>query len=70
MAGGGTLFKYINNTKEGCDEKESPLPFELKAAFARDIAAGMDYLHRKAIIHRDLNSHNCLIREVTKPLER
>ena len=35
-----------------------------RMAIARDIAAGMEYLHRSSIIHRDLNSNNCLVKEV------
>ena len=34
-----------------------------KVSFAKDLAAGMAYLHSMSIIHTDLNSHNCLVRE-------
>ncbi|XP_034827894.1 LIM domain kinase 1 isoform X1 [Maniola hyperantus] len=33
-----------------------------RVRLARDVAAGVGYLHRMNVIHRDLNSHNCLIR--------
>ncbi|XP_023236843.1 LIM domain kinase 1-like [Centruroides sculpturatus] len=53
---GGTLKELIHNLNE-------TLPWEQRVNFARDIASGMAYLHSMNIIHRDLNSHNCLVRE-------
>ncbi|CAI9588874.1 unnamed protein product [Staurois parvus] len=37
-------------------------PWQQKVSFSKDIACGMAYLHFMSIIHRDLNSHNCLIK--------
>lgn len=54
---GGTLKDLIHDMNE-------PLPWEQRVNFAKDIASGMSYLHASNIIHRDLNSHNCLVREV------
>ncbi|KAG7206030.1 hypothetical protein KM043_003433 [Ampulex compressa] len=53
---GGTLRALLHDTNE-------ILPWAQRTSFAKDIAAGMAYLHSMNIIHRDLNSHNCLVRE-------
>ncbi|XP_062341147.1 LIM domain kinase 1-like [Osmerus eperlanus] len=52
----GTLRETIN-------KMDSDFPWRVRVSFAKDIAAGMAYLHSMNVIHRDLNSHNCLVRE-------
>ncbi|XP_068456472.1 LIM domain kinase 1-like isoform X2 [Clinocottus analis] len=53
---GGTLRETI--IKMGED-----FSWSTRVGYAKDIAAGMAYLHSMNVIHRDLNSHNCLVRE-------
>lgn len=53
---GGTLREIIK-------KMDSNFPWNQRVSYAKDIAAGMSYLHSMNIIHRDLNSYNCLVRE-------
>ena len=40
-----------------------PFSSSLRINLALDMAHGMAYLHRNGMLHRDLNSHNCLLRK-------
>lgn len=58
-----TEFIPGGSLKELIHDSGLPLSWEQRISFARDISCGMNYLHSKNIIHRDLNSLNCLVRE-------
>ncbi|XP_064540648.1 LIM domain kinase 1 isoform X2 [Drosophila montana] len=53
---GGCLKELIHDSSQ-------TLSWAQRVCLARDIACGMSYLHSMNIIHRDLNSMNCLVRE-------
>uniref|UniRef100_A0A8B9H1Y0 LIM domain kinase 2 n=1 Tax=Astyanax mexicanus TaxID=7994 RepID=A0A8B9H1Y0_ASTMX len=59
---GGTLKDFIRDM--------DPFPWMQRVSFAKGIASGMAYLHSVNIIHRDLNSHNCLVKLVQDVLSR
>lgn len=53
---GGTLKTILHDMSD-------PLEWTKRVRFAKDIASGMSYLHSMDIIHRDLTSSNCLVKE-------
>ncbi|XP_037605748.1 LIM domain kinase 1-like [Sebastes umbrosus] len=53
---GGTL-------RETIIKMDKDFPWSTRVGYAKDISAGMAYLHSMNVIHRDLNSNNCLVRE-------
>jgi serine/threonine protein kinase len=57
-AAGGTLRSLIS---PGAGRQVGP---ELLAEIVRQVAAGLDTLHRAGIVHRDLKPDNVLVREV------
>lgn len=58
---GGTLSDVISN----CNHQ--PLPEIHAKKLMGDILSGVEYLHQKSTIHRDLKPDNCLLSTVTPP---
>ncbi|GMR47772.1 hypothetical protein PMAYCL1PPCAC_17967, partial [Pristionchus mayeri] len=46
-------------------EKQKPIPAKVRANWLTQSAAGIEYLHKKNCIHRDIATRNCLIHEDT-----
>ena len=53
---GGTLEDLLHDSS-------MDLPWPLRIQLSLDIARGMEYLHLHNMLHRDLNSHNVLLRK-------
>jgi LIM domain kinase 1 len=58
---GGSLASLLHGSSS-----DVKLSWSERMRFCENITCGMSYLHSKNIIHRDLNSGNCLVRDVGK----
>ena len=60
-----TLLQYINGgtLEDLLHDVSMELPWPLRIQLSLDVARGMEYLHTHNMLHRDLNSHNVLLRK-------
>jgi non-specific protein-tyrosine kinase len=57
---GGSLDKYLREKKPS---------LETKLQFAKGAAKGLEYLHSRGVIHRDIAARNCLYDTNTKQVK-
>ncbi|KAJ7387422.1 LIM domain kinase 1 [Desmophyllum pertusum] len=57
------ITEYISGgtVRQVLKDKGKQLSWSQRVKFAKDIATGMAYLHSMNVMHRDLNSKNCLV---------
>ncbi|XP_069136274.1 LOW QUALITY PROTEIN: LIM domain kinase 1-like [Argopecten irradians] len=58
-----TEFMAGGTLKELLQDMAKPLPWSRRINITKDISNGMAYLHKMDIIHRDLNSNNCFVKQ-------
>lgn len=56
---GGTVFSLLHQSR-------LPLPWPQRLRISVDVAKGMNFLHRRQVVHRDLKSLNLLVSAVVK----
>jgi serine/threonine-protein kinase len=60
----GTLYIAMQEAGETLKrllQREGPLPLERALALAEQVAAALDYAHRRGVIHRDVKASNILL---------
>ena len=57
----GIIFEFCEKSSVINQIRRHKFSFMQKLNFAKQIAEGMAYLHRQCILHRDLNTRNCLL---------
>ena len=54
---------HRGSLRDVLDSKGSNIPWKLRLKFAKEIAKGVAYLHKRKVIHRDLKPHNLLVNQ-------